>query len=174
MGRQRISAVSHRAAFILTLHNPRLGYIAAMSAEAPPSPIVRPPWQRALWVAAGALALATGIVGIFVPLLPTTPFVLLAAFCFSRGSARCERWIVEHPRFGPLVRDWRGQRAIPLRAKQLAWLMMAAGSALAAWRLPPAIAWLPAVLCAGVAWWMWRLPTRRPDGVVVGRDGQAL
>ena len=62
---------------------------------------MRPRWQRVLWAAAGVLALVTGLVGIFVPLLPTTPFVLLAAFCFSRGSERCERWLLEHPRFGP-------------------------------------------------------------------------
>ncbi|EHR70217.1 hypothetical protein BurJ1DRAFT_1345 [Burkholderiales bacterium JOSHI_001] len=128
---------------------------------APLPPPRRPSWQRALWVAAGALALVTGIVGIFVPLLPTTPFVLLAAFCFSRGSTRCERWLVEHPRFGPMVRDWRERRAVPLRAKQLATVMMTFGSALAAWRLPAAWAWVPAACCLAVAIWLWRLPTRR-------------
>jgi uncharacterized protein len=122
----------------------------------------RPVWQRALWALAGMLALGTGIVGIFVPLLPTTPFVLLAAFCFSRGSTRCERWLVEHPRLGPIVRDWRATRAVPLRAKQLATVMMAFGSAWAAWQLPGRVGWIPAVCCACVAAWMWRLPTRRP------------
>src|SRR5262245_29487642 len=86
-------------------------------------------WRRLLWVVAGMLALFTGVVGIFVPLLPTTPFVLLAALCFSRGSERWERWLLAHPRFGPIVRDWRAHHAVPLRAKQLAWTMMALGSA---------------------------------------------
>lgn len=130
-----------------------------MDASPPPEPPPRPTWQRLLWGAAGALALATGIVGVFLPLLPTTPFVLLAAFCFSRGSTRCERWLLQHPRFGPMVRDWRRNHAIPLRAKQLAWAMMAVGSAWAAWVLPARWAWLPALCCAGVALWMWRLPT---------------
>jgi uncharacterized protein len=121
----------------------------------------RPAWQRALWALAGSLALVTGIVGIFLPLLPTTPFVLLAAFCFSRGSVRCERWLVEHPRLGPIVRDWRAERAIPLRAKQLATVMMAFGSAWAAWQLPGRYGWIPAACCAGVAAWMWSLPTRQ-------------
>jgi uncharacterized membrane protein YbaN (DUF454 family) len=121
--------------------------------------IDRPMWQRLLWLAAGMLALATGVVGIFLPLLPTTPFVLLAAFCFSRASTRCERWLVEHRRFGPMVRNWRASRAVPLRAKQLAWTMMAAGSLWAAWVLPARWAWLPALSCAAVALWLWRLPT---------------
>jgi len=111
-----------------------------------------------LWVAAGAAALLTGIVGIFLPLLPTTPFVLLAAFCFARGSERCENWLMTHPRFGPMVRNWRDHRAIPLRAKQLAWVMMAAGSAWAAFMLPPPWGWAPPLLCALVALWLWRLP----------------
>ena len=91
-----------------------------------------------------------------------TKFVLLAAFCFSRASTRCERWLVEHPRFGPMVRDWRANHAMPLRAKQLAWAMMAAGSLWAAWVLPARWAWLPALCCAAVALWMWRLPTAVP------------
>ena len=123
----------------------------------------RPLWQRLLWLLVGALSLATGIVGIFLPLLPTTPFVLLAAFCFSRGSARCEAWLLNHPRFGPLVRDWRTHHAIPLRAKQLAWTMMAIGSIWAAYVLPARWAWVPASCCAAVAFWMWRLPTRPAD-----------
>ncbi|MBS1176987.1 MAG: hypothetical protein H6R06_1399 [Proteobacteria bacterium] len=128
-------------------------------------PILRPRWQRVLWLLAGACSLLTGIVGIFLPLLPTTPFVLLAAFCFSRGSLRCETWLLNHPRFGPMVRDWRANRAISLRAKQLASAMMVLGSAWAGWLLPARLGWLPALLCMAVATWMWRLPTapaRRP------------
>jgi uncharacterized protein len=122
----------------------------------------RPHWQRVLWALGGLLALGTGIVGIFLPLLPTTPFVLLAAFCFSRGSSRAERWLLTHPRFGPMVRDWRLYRAIPLRAKQLAWVMMSVGSVSAFFTMPLRWAWLPAVVCAAVGVWMWRLPTRAP------------
>jgi len=122
---------------------------------------LRPTWQRVLWLAAGVVSLVTGLIGIMLPVLPTTPFVLLAAFCFSRGCDRCERWLLDHPRFGPLVRDWRERRAVPLRAKQFATVMMAFGSAWAAFTLPAQVAWLPAVVCTATAVWLWRLPTRR-------------
>jgi hypothetical protein len=127
------------------------------------SPADRPHWQRVLWLLGGGVSLLTGLVGIFLPLLPTTPFVLLAAFCFSRGSARWESWLLRHQRFGPMVRGWRSHRVIPLRAKQLATLMMAIGSAWAWWAMPRSICWLPALMCACVAAWMWRQPHAVPD-----------
>lgn len=118
-------------------------------------------WLRPVWLAAGALALALGVVGIFLPLLPTTPFVLLAAFCFARGSERWEAWLLHHPRLGPLVRDWREHHAVPLRAKQLATVMMAASSGWAAWTIASGWRYVPAACCAVVAGWLWSLPTRR-------------
>ncbi|MDN3923118.1 YbaN family protein [Roseateles violae] len=115
---------------------------------------------RPLFLLAGVLSLLLGIIGIFLPLLPTTPFVLLAAWCFARGSRRCEAWLLQHRVFGPLVRDWRERRAVPLRAKQLATLMMALSSVYAATRLPLAWCWLPGACCLAVAVWLWRLPNR--------------
>lgn len=120
-----------------------------------------PPWLRLVWLVLGVVALVLGIVGIFLPLLPTTPFVLLAAYCFSRGSARWERWLLQHPRLGPVIRDWRATRAVPLRAKQLATGMMAISAFGAFLLLPGPWAWVPAACCSLVAVWMWRLPTRR-------------
>ena len=127
----------------------------------PPEPSTRPPWQRGLWITAGALALATGLVGIFLPVLPTVPFVLLAAYCFSNGSPRCERWMLEHRHFGPMVRDWRANRSVPLRVKQIATLSMAGGAAIAWWLLPAQVKWVPGLLCSLAAVWLWWLPTRR-------------
>ncbi|MBB3194332.1 YbaN family protein [Roseateles terrae] len=118
-------------------------------------------WRRWPWLLAGGLSLLLGVIGIVLPLLPTTPFVLLAAFCFARGSERCEAWLLAHPRFGPMVRQWRATRAIPLRAKQLAWGMMTVSSLISAW-LMPVLPWLPALCCLCVGLWMWRLPTAIP------------
>lgn len=131
------------------------------STEPPPPRPERPLWQRVLWMGAGGLALLTGIIGIFVPLLPTTPFVLLAAACFSRGSARWEAWLLNHRYFGPMVRDWREHRAVPLRAKQFATVMMILGSLGAAYAMPR-VPWLPALCCLAVGAWLWRLPTKPP------------
>ncbi len=130
----------------------------------------RPLWQRLVWTGAGAVSLVLGVIGIFLPLLPTTPFVLLAAFCFSRGSERVERWLVEHPRFGPMVADWRSRRAVPLRAKQLAWVTMAAASTWSGWVMPSPWRWLPALICATVAIWLWRLPNAEPHPLAAAPD----
>jgi uncharacterized protein len=125
----------------------------------PPLHVIRQRSQRLLWMAAGLLALLIGIVGIFVPLLPTTPLVLLAAFCFSRGSERMETWLLNHPRFGPMVHAWRHNRSVPLRAKQLATVMMAASAAGTWFVVHSPWRWAPAIVCACVALWLWSLPT---------------
>ena len=129
-----------------------------------PSTPLRPAWQRHLWLAGGLLSLLLGFIGIFLPLLPTTPFILLAAFCFSNGSPRWERWLLEHRYFGRYVREWREHHAVPLRAKQLATLMMVASSALSWWSLAPSPwRWAPGAFCIVIGVWLWRLPTLRPQ-----------
>jgi len=72
----------------------------------------------------GWLCVALGLVGIVVPGLPTTPFMLLAAWAFSRSSERFQAWLLDHPSFGPAVRDWRERNAIARQAKYLAVGMM--------------------------------------------------
>ena len=77
----------------------------------------RSPVIRTLLLAIGWLSVILGIIGIFLPVLPTTPFLLLAAACFARSSRRFYLWLVEHPRLGPWVRDYLDGHGIPLRAK---------------------------------------------------------
>lgn len=76
--------------------------------------------MRILWVILGSLCVALGTVGIAVPLLPTVPFMLLAAFCFARSSERLHNWLLSHPRFGLLIEDWRARGAISQRSKSTA------------------------------------------------------
>lgn len=73
----------------------------------------------------GIFALALGIVGAFLPVMPTTIFLLVALWAFSRSSPRFHRWLYEHPRLGPPLRAWHEHRVIPVRAKAAAIGMMA-------------------------------------------------
>jgi uncharacterized membrane protein YbaN (DUF454 family) len=82
---------------------------------------------RAVYLLLGLGFTALGVAGAFLPLLPTTVFLILAAACFAKSSPRLEAWILDHKQFGPLVRDWREHGAIPRRAKVLACTGMAAG-----------------------------------------------
>jgi uncharacterized membrane protein YbaN (DUF454 family) len=83
--------------------------------------------RRGLLVIVGSAFLLLGIVGILVPMLPTTPFVLLAIGCYSRSSPRLAGWLETHPRFGPTLRAWRNEGAIGVRAKAAAVLAMTLG-----------------------------------------------
>lgn len=82
--------------------------------------------MRAIWSGLGGLCLAVSAVGIVLPVLPTTPFVLLAAGAFTRGSPALAARLEAHPRFGPMLRDWRTHRVIPPHAKVIALAMMVA------------------------------------------------
>lgn len=82
--------------------------------------------MRPLWLAAGTLAAGLGLIGIVVPLLPTTPFMILAAACFARSSPRLHDWLWHHRIFGPAIRDWREHGAIPRKAKIISIVAMAA------------------------------------------------
>lgn len=71
------------------------------------------------------ISIALAAIGVVLPLMPTTPFVLLAAFFASKGSPAFASWLEGHPSFGPAIRDWRRNRVIPAKAKVLACSMMA-------------------------------------------------
>ncbi|MCY3830362.1 MAG: YbaN family protein [Rhodospirillaceae bacterium] len=82
--------------------------------------------RRAVWFAIGFVALLLAALGAVLPLLPTTVFLLVAAFAFARSSDRWHAWLLSHRVFGPLIADWRDHRAIDRRAKILSAASMAA------------------------------------------------
>jgi len=109
----------------------------------------------------GVLALVLGVIGIVVPLLPTTPFLLLAAACFARGSQRMHGWLLNNPVFGKFISDYEQGKGIPARAKALALLMMWSSLLLAAWRYESLTVHLVLLAVgAGVSIYLLRLPTR--------------
>ena len=88
--------------------------------------------SRHLLLLIGHVSLGLGLVGIFLPLLPTTPFILLAAACYSRASARFDSWLRAHKKFGPLLIDWQHRGVIRRRAKIVATLCCGLSAAMAA------------------------------------------
>lgn len=105
-----------------------------------------------VWIGVGSGAVALGTVGLVVPLLPTTPFLLLAAWAFARSSPRLHRWLVGHPRLGPAIGDWQRHRAISRRAKGWAMLAIAATPATSlALGVAPAVLAVQLAVLAGVS-----------------------
>ena len=90
--------------------------------------------RRAL-LGAGHGCVALGVAGAFLPLLPSTPFLLLAAACYMHSSERHHRWLLEHRVFGPPLRSYRERRAVPGRTKLLALVLLWSSLAGSAWRL---------------------------------------
>lgn len=104
--------------------------------------------KRPAYFAAGSLLVAVGFVGAFLPLLPTTPFLILAAACFARSSPRLEAWLLNHRQFGPALRAWREHGAISIKAKLLACIGMSFGYALFWWAHRPGLLLAAAVAAA--------------------------
>lgn len=124
---------------------------------------------RSAWAALGALALGIGALGVVLPVLPTTPFVILAAFCFAKGSPRAARALQDHRIFGPILADWRAHGAIALRYKVIALTMMGlAWLASLAAGLSPIVLSLQGICIAGAAAYIISRPSGPTPGP--GRD----
>lgn len=122
-----------------------------------------PPFLRVLLMIGGGLSLTLAVLGFILPGLPGTPFVLLAAACFARGSPRIHNWMLEHRWFGPMVKHWAEHRTIPLRAKMVAIAMMAVSASSSLWYFAGK-PWVQGALLAAVALGVYvitRIPTRR-------------
>lgn len=119
---------------------------------------------RGLLLVIGWLATAAGLVGLFLPLVPTVPFLLLAVVCFARSSERWHRWLVEHNHLGPLLRGYLHGGGIPLKAKRLAIGMVWISFPTSALLFVPVV-WLKVVLlvvAAAITLYLLSLPTLPP------------
>lgn len=108
----------------------------------------------------GIVALLLGLVGIVLPILPTTPWVIVAAYCFAKAEPKWERWLVEHPKFGHYIIAWRDRQAIPRGGKIAALVMLVISAAIGWLRLPVEWAWLPSVVAILVGAWIWSRPDK--------------
>lgn len=119
-------------------------------------------WVRAFFLAAGTVALVLGLIGIFLPLLPTTPFVLLAAACYARGSRRFYDWLLSQRTFGPIIHEWERHRSIPYKTKitAVALMSLTLGTSIVFFVEPLWLKGLLAVMGVGLAIWLYRMPSR--------------
>ncbi|WOT06421.1 YbaN family protein [Shewanella youngdeokensis] len=79
--------------------------------------------QRGFFLLVGLCSLALGLLGIVLPILPTVPFILLAAYCFARSSERLYQWLMSHPWFAEALQDWQAKRAIRRQLKKKAYIV---------------------------------------------------
>ena len=112
-----------------------------------------------LWLA-GGISFVLGILGIFLPVLRTTPFIMLTAACWGRASPRFHRWLHRHPYFSKMVQNWEERRAVPRRAKYLAWSMMTLSCTWLWIQFPQRwyVAAITSAVCLCVGLWMRTLP----------------
>ena len=132
----------------------------------PDSRVHASPVVRYLLLAAGFAAFGLGLAGIFLPVLPTTPFMLLAAACFARSSPRFHRWLLGHRTFGPIVGEWERHRAIPWRTKLWAIGLMSTTlcASIVFFVKNPWVQGALAVMGVALAIWLYRVPSRdRPS-----------
>lgn len=118
----------------------------------------------------GCVAVLLAILGIFLPLLPTTPFLLLASACFMRSSERLHRWLLGNPLFGEYLRNIEGKKGMPLRAKIITLVLLWASLGFSIHKVQALPAQgLLAVIGVVVSAWILRMPTmRKNDHDMVG------
>ena len=115
--------------------------------------------RNALLIATGAFSLVLGIVGIFLPVVPTVPFVLLASFCFARSSKRFHSLLITNPHFGLIIRNYELGRGIPRRIKFRAIILLWFGLGISSWIVGlPLLRLMLAAIGIGTSLYLYRLP----------------
>lgn len=120
--------------------------------------------KKCLFVSVGVVFLTLGVIGIFLPVMPTVPFLVVASACFAKGSTRMHAWLHSNKWFGPVLKNWEEQRAITFRTKVVSTITMAVGivsSCIFAPYLWAKIAVL--VICVLVGIFLWTRPVPLSD-----------
>ena len=123
---------------------------------------MRSPVVRWILLAAGGVATLLGVVGLFLPVVPTTPFLIVAAACFARASPRLDRMLTQSKLFGPAILEWRRHHSIPWRTKLVAIGLMSVSIATTIVFFLEET-WMRVALAAvgiAVGVWLWRVPSR--------------
>lgn len=113
---------------------------------------------RPLWLAAGIVLFVLGWIGMVMPMMPGFVFLLGALFCFARGNPAWEARMLDHPTYGPALRDWREHRRIARKAKWSALAFMALAAVLAGAMAGFPVAIIPISIMTLVAGWIWTRP----------------
>lgn len=129
--------------------------------------------RRAVYFVLGWFFFGLGVLGAVLPVLPTTPFMLLAAWAFSNSSRRFEHWLLEHPWFGPGIKRWRAHRVVPARIKLVSYgtMLVTFTLSLASGRLSWWALLSQALLMGYGAWFLWRLPSKVPEAATPAELG---
>lgn len=116
--------------------------------------------MRFLWAALGLICVGLGMLGVVLPLLPTVPFMLLAAFFFARSSESLHNWLLSHRQFGPAIVDWHERGAINPRVKRISTIAIIAVFGLSlAMGIKPAVLVIQALVLSGVLVFIWTRPS---------------
>jgi uncharacterized protein len=142
------------------MSNPSQSVSQNASITASSSSIAAP--LRWFWIGAGFFFVALGFIGAFVPVMPSTVFFIIAAWCFARGSERWLNWLLALPTVGPLVRDYREGKGMPARAKVISVSMLTVAVLLSAWTLHTIYGRVGVLALGSVGAWfiLARVPTK--------------
>ena len=133
------------------------------------------PIKKVLWTTVGLLSLGMAYIGVVTPGIPYSPFVVFAAYCFSKGSERLHKWIYNHKLFGPFLTNWGEKRVFPQKMKYFMLAMMSVSLLIMSFTVPVKGVVYTGIFMACVAVWAWRYPggveaydQRIADGKKVG------
>ena len=117
------------------------------------------PIKKVLWTTVGLLSLGMAYIGVVTPGIPYSPFVVFAAYCFSKGSERLHKWIYNHKLFGPFLTNWGEKRVFPQKMKYFMLAMMSVSLIIMSFTVPIKGVVYTGIFMACVAVWAWRYPS---------------